>query len=139
MWRGRRTPVSLLPLPAAPALNEISNRAGRLPLFPIATLLARQSVHRQSFNSGVIPGIARQKEAAMHIELKCYATLSRFTPKDADRHELPDGTTVGQVIDRLGMAPGDVKLIFVNGVKAELDTRLKDGDRLGLFPAVGGG
>lgn len=75
----------------------------------------------------------------MHIEVKCYATLSRFTPKDADRHELPEGTTVGQVMDRLGMAAEDVKLIFVNGAKADRETRLKDGDRLGLFPAVGGG
>lgn len=75
----------------------------------------------------------------MHIEVKCYATLSRFTPTDADRHELPEGTTVGQVMDRLGMAAEDVKLIFVNGAKADRETRLKDGDRLGLFPAVGGG
>ncbi len=75
----------------------------------------------------------------MHIEVKCYATLSRFTPKDADRHELPEGATVGRVMERLGLPAGDVKLIFVNGAKAEPDTRLKNGDRLGLFPAVGGG
>ncbi|EMG35645.1 molybdopterin converting factor, small subunit [Desulfocurvibacter africanus PCS] len=75
----------------------------------------------------------------MHIELKCFATLSRYTPPGAERYELPDGATVGEIMTRLGLAQEDVKLIFVNGVKAELDTRLKDCDRLGLFPAVGGG
>lgn len=75
----------------------------------------------------------------MHIELKCYATLTRYTPPGADRYELPEGATVGETMDRLGLVPEDVKLIFVNGAKAERDTRLKDGDRLGLFPAVGGG
>jgi molybdopterin converting factor small subunit len=75
----------------------------------------------------------------MHIELKCYATLTRHTPPGAERYELPDGASVAEIMKRLGLVQEDVKLIFVNGAKAELDTRLKDGDRLGLFPAVGGG
>ena len=75
----------------------------------------------------------------MQIQVKCYATLSRFTPADADAHSVAEGTTVGDVMDSLGVARADVKLAFVNGVKVEPETVLNDGDRLGFFPAVGGG
>ncbi len=40
---------------------------------------------------------------------------------------------------RLDIGEDEVHLIFVNSARAGLDTELKDGDRLGLFPAVGGG
>lgn len=75
----------------------------------------------------------------MRIEIKCYATLSRFTPPDADRFEVAEGATVAQIMDRLGLAAEEVKLIFINGAKSDPGTRLAQGDRLGLFPAVGGG
>jgi len=74
----------------------------------------------------------------MNIEVKCYATLAPLGPKDA-AFTAAEGETVGAVMERIGIAPKDVKLIFVNGAKAELDRPLAEGDRLGLFPAVGGG
>ena len=40
---------------------------------------------------------------------------------------------------RLGIPPEELKLVFLNGLHAGLDAALKDGDRVGLFPAVGGG
>ena len=49
------------------------------------------------------------------------------------------GLTVQDVADQEGIASGEVQLILVNGRRARLDTFLADGDRLGLFPAVGGG
>ena len=49
------------------------------------------------------------------------------------------GLTVQDVADQQGIAPGEVQMILVNGRRARLDTPLADGDRLGLFPAVGGG
>jgi len=75
----------------------------------------------------------------MNIEVKCYATLAPLAPKDAAAFPVAEGETVGAVMERIGIAPKDVKLIFVNGAKAELDRPLTQGDRLGLFPAVGGG
>ncbi|MBF0390731.1 MAG: MoaD/ThiS family protein, partial [Desulfamplus sp.] len=50
-----------------------------------------------------------------------------------------DGSTIRQVVDRLGIPDSEVKLTFVNGVQKPLDHRLNDGDRLGIFPPVGGG
>ncbi|MCP4371824.1 MAG: MoaD/ThiS family protein, partial [Deltaproteobacteria bacterium] len=53
--------------------------------------------------------------------------------------DVEDGICVKDVIRKLQIQDDLVKLIFINGVHAKRDTILKDGDRLGLFPPVGGG
>lgn len=74
----------------------------------------------------------------MDIEVKCFATLARRSP-EGGRLSVDSGATPTSVMTRLGIDPGEVKIIFVNGVHAAADAPLKDGDRLGLFPPVGGG
>ena len=74
----------------------------------------------------------------MELEIKCFATLAEFSPPGG-KLTLAEGMTVVQVIDLLGVPLDDVRIIFVNGVHAEVDTVLQSGDRLGLFPPVGGG
>ena len=39
----------------------------------------------------------------------------------------------------LNIPAKDAKLIFINNIRKEHDTLLQDGDRLGIFPPVGGG
>jgi len=73
------------------------------------------------------------------IELKLYATLAAFLPRHPDRYPINEGTRVEKLVAGLGIDPAAVKLIFVNGVKKGLDHKLTDGDRVGLFPPVGGG
>ncbi|MBU1228511.1 MAG: MoaD/ThiS family protein [Proteobacteria bacterium] len=75
----------------------------------------------------------------MNIAIQCFATLSRFTPPDSASFAVSPGETAGQLAARLGIPPEDLKLVFVNGVHVELDAPLQDGDRVGLFPAIGGG
>ena len=74
----------------------------------------------------------------MQIEVRCFATLSPHTPK-GNRLDLPDGTTAEEAMHILNIRPEDLKLIFVNGVHAEPDRILNDGDRVAVVPAVGGG
>lgn len=74
----------------------------------------------------------------MQIEIRCFATLSPHTPK-RNRLDLPDGTTAEEAMHILNIRPEDLKLIFVNGVHAEPDRILNDGDRVAFVPAVGGG
>jgi molybdopterin synthase sulfur carrier subunit len=73
------------------------------------------------------------------IEIKLFATLQKFTPQASDAHMLEAGTSVGTLVRQLGIPEIKAKLIFINGIKATLDSVLKDGDRLGIFPPVGGG
>jgi len=75
----------------------------------------------------------------MHVAIKCFATLSRFTPPDAEAFAVEPGETVDGLVTRLGIPPAEVKLMFINGTHVEPGAPLADGDRVGLFPAVGGG
>ncbi|OGR35477.1 MAG: molybdopterin synthase sulfur carrier subunit [Desulfovibrionales bacterium GWA2_65_9] len=75
----------------------------------------------------------------MHITIRCFATLSRFTPPDAEAFAVTPGETAGQLAQRLGIPLAELKLVFINGAHVELTAQLADGDRVGLFPAVGGG
>ncbi len=74
----------------------------------------------------------------MRLTVKCFATLCNFEPGDQEK-EYPDGATVRDIITLLGIPVEDVRIIFINGRGCELDDVLSDGDRLGLFPPVGGG
>jgi len=75
----------------------------------------------------------------MHITLKCFATLAPLQPENAAHFPLEPGETVERLIARLGIPVDEVAVVFVNGRHAPRETVLADGDRVGLFPAVGGG
>ncbi len=72
------------------------------------------------------------------IYLKLFATLSSYSPDD-EYIQVQDDTDINQLIRDLGIPCDLVKLIFVNGVRKDTGYCLEDGDRVGLFPPVGGG
>jgi molybdopterin converting factor small subunit len=74
----------------------------------------------------------------MQIHVKCYATLRVYQPKDGVV-EAEEGESLQDVVQRLGLPLREAKVIFVNGKHASLDQSLRDGDRIAVFPAVGGG
>ena len=73
----------------------------------------------------------------MSITIKCYATLEPFQP--ASDIAFRPGLTVGQVAAGLGIPVDEVAIVFRNAETAALDTEVKDGDVLKLFPVIGGG
>jgi molybdopterin converting factor small subunit len=73
------------------------------------------------------------------IDLRLFATLAKHMPDNASRFPISDGMTVDGLIEQLTISPADAKLIFINGVRATLESRLNGGDRVGIFPPVGGG
>ena len=73
------------------------------------------------------------------IDLRLFATLQKFVPENADAFPISAGSTVRDVLERLHVPVEKAKLIFVNGLKKDLDTVIADGDRVGVFPPVGGG
>jgi len=76
---------------------------------------------------------------AIHIQIKLFATLLEKLPENADNFPVAQGTTVADLVALLAIDPKDAKLIFINGRKGMLDSPLAEGDRVGLFPPVGGG
>ncbi len=53
--------------------------------------------------------------------------------------EIPEGTRVMDLVVGLGIPEADVKLIFINGRREFPTYALKNNDRVGIFPPVGGG
>jgi len=73
------------------------------------------------------------------IDLQLFVTLSKYQPENNEFLEIQDATSVGKLILDLGIPKDLVKLIFVNGKRQKTAYELKNNDRLGLFPPVGGG
>ncbi|SCX97426.1 MoaD/ThiS family protein [Desulfoluna spongiiphila] len=77
----------------------------------------------------------------MKLELKLFATLRPYLKGTCEDGalEMPDESTVADVIDHLKLPEEQVRLVFVNGRHAGRDQVLRSGDRVGIFPPVGGG
>ncbi len=73
------------------------------------------------------------------INLNLFATLSSRLPEHHDDYAVEEGTDIASLIRDLDIPVDQVKLVFVNGKIQPLDYKLKNNDRLGLFPPVGGG
>ena len=79
----------------------------------------------------------------MHVTVKLFATLVRF--KDGSRAgrpfeiELPEGSLVQDLIDILRIPAEETHIVFINNIIEERQSKLKDGDVIGMFPPVGGG
>jgi len=77
------------------------------------------------------------------VHAKLFATLRRYRPElkigAAFPVELPTGATVRQLIERLGVPVKEVKVVFVNNIIRDTEHVLVAEDKVGIFPAVGGG
>lgn len=75
----------------------------------------------------------------MQIHLKLFATLNAFTPANAETYPITAGTTAKDIVRELKIPLKEAKLIFINSTRRDIETPLADGDRVGIFPPVGGG
>jgi molybdopterin converting factor small subunit len=76
---------------------------------------------------------------ASHIQLKLFASLRQFSPPNPDQVDIQEGETVGDVLRRLNIPVDEVRLVFLDGVKGDTTSVLGGGERVGVFPPVGGG
>jgi len=84
----------------------------------------------------------------MQVTFKLFASLQDYLPveakmKNALELDLPDGTTVQQVIERFGLPQKSCHLVLIAGhfvPPAERASRaLKDGETLAIWPPIAGG
>ncbi len=80
----------------------------------------------------------------MRVQVRLYATLaaacSGLRAGEPTELELRDGSRLPDLLRRLRIEPRAVHLVILNGRPVhDRACRLSDGDRLGLFPPVGGG
>ena len=74
-----------------------------------------------------------------HIQLELQATLKRYQPASPDRYPIKPGTPVHELLVQLEIPEYEVNLVFIDGMKGNLNSMLNGGERVGLFPPLGGG
>jgi len=77
----------------------------------------------------------------VHIKLSTTLRLAvpGYDPARGLTMDVPEGTDVAALIRRLGLERDAIKIIMIDGRHASLDSPLRGGERVALFPAVGGG
>lgn len=79
----------------------------------------------------------------MRVEVQLFATLIAFLPPDsregAATLEIPDRSTVRDVIQRLGLPADLERVTLVNGSDAVPEQALRPGDVVAVFPPLAGG
>jgi sulfur carrier protein ThiS len=80
----------------------------------------------------------------MIIEVKLYLSLLRYVPHSERRLEgntwkVPEGSTVGQVLEMLNLPEEEAKILLINGRYAYRGRILNEGDVLQVVPPLAGG
>ncbi len=79
----------------------------------------------------------------MKVYVKLIATYQRLLPPDASGNaievDVPEGTTVAQVLLPYGVPLDDSSVIVLNGRMTDLNTPLSEGDTVAAFSAIAGG
>jgi molybdopterin converting factor small subunit len=74
------------------------------------------------------------------VKVNLYATLRKYVGgAPSVEVEIEPGQTVAEVLARLGVPADQTRIIFINNRAAGLSHVLQGGERLGVFPAIGGG
>ena len=77
----------------------------------------------------------------MQVKLRVYADLAEEASKntgDNYNFNVNPGTTVAQLLDEAGINNRNVRIVMINKSQAELDTAVRDGDEISVFPSMGG-
>ncbi len=84
-----------------------------------------------------------KKGAELQLEVRLFAGLHKFVQETKSGEpfsvQVPENYTAEELISHLGIPKEDAFVILVNGLAVPREASLKEGDRVGLFPPVGGG
>lgn len=79
----------------------------------------------------------------LRLEVRVFSGLEKYIPGahfgQSIEIERPEGVTLAELVDSLGIPRSQVFTVLVNGRHAPMDRVLQPGDRISLFPPVGGG
>ena len=80
----------------------------------------------------------------MTVLVKLFATLRQFAPPDNELGEFFEvefnGVTISDLVEQLGFTQEQARIIFVNDSQtSDLSSTLRNGDKVVMFPPVGGG
>ena len=65
--------------------------------------------------------------------------ISGYDPVKGISFSVDEEITVEELCERINIPPDRIKIVMVNGKSKPMDHTLKGGERVGLFPPIGGG
>ncbi|MCJ7546028.1 MAG: MoaD/ThiS family protein [Deltaproteobacteria bacterium] len=80
----------------------------------------------------------------MIVEIKIFSTLKGYVAESDmlvgdNRWEIPEGITACELGKKLKIPEKEIKIILINGRKADADHVLNEGDSVYIFPLLMGG
>ena len=79
----------------------------------------------------------------MTVEVRLFATLAQFLPPGSRSGsamvDVPDGATIADVVNYLGIPPGLDRVLLLNGSEAQPEQVVQSGDVVDIFPPLAGG
>ncbi len=77
------------------------------------------------------------------VEVRFYASLRKYQPNlapgEASAITLEDKAELKDLVSAFKIPKKELAVILVNGRREEENYLLQDGDRIGIFPLIGGG
>ena len=74
----------------------------------------------------------------MELTVKLFANFRDGRFREASR-EVPEGTSIADIVVGLGIDPKAVGVVLVNGRHAALEASPAPSDTVAIFPLIGGG
>ncbi|MGE5559955.1 MAG: MoaD/ThiS family protein [Chloroflexota bacterium] len=77
----------------------------------------------------------------VRVRVRAFGGLARFMPQGVEQTELdlPDGATIAELRERVGIPEQHIWLVSVGGRQATADQVLRDGDLVTFMAPVDGG
>ncbi len=79
----------------------------------------------------------------MKVHVKLFASLKRYLPEDASKDtitlDVPEGSTVAELITQLGIGQEHAKIIVSNDEQLEVAAVLREQQEIQLYPPLAGG
>ena len=79
----------------------------------------------------------------MRVQVKLFATLRKYMPAgssgDTLTVEVPDGSTIGEVVAALGIPADHARMAIVSGTQLDLAAPVPADAEVNLFPPLAGG
>jgi len=75
----------------------------------------------------------------LKVNLKLFASIRKFSEKDNLEINIEEGSTVKDLLYKIGIPQDEPLLIIINEYTRERETPLQAGDTVCLFPIIAGG
>lgn len=73
------------------------------------------------------------------VEVLLYASFQKYLPQVGEGYVLEEPKTIGEILVDLGIPEEHVMVIMIGDRLGRPDSMLEGGERLKLFPLIGGG